>query len=413
MSKLWQKGKSTSHPLIEKYTVGKDPVLDLEIMPYDIMASRAHAKMLQKIGILTSSELQKILKALDSINVDKVTITAADEDCHTVIENFLVQKIGQTGKKIHTGRSRNDQVLTAFRLYKLDHLGSIQKETLALSKLFATQAKKYKNIPMPGYSHTQQAMLSSVGHWLMSFAESLADDAGFLNSILAYLSQNPLGSAAGFGVVIPLDRAFTAKELGFKKIQKNSLYCQSSRGKFESLYLEGLIQVMLTLAKFAGDMILFTSREFAFFDLPDFLVTGSSIMPQKRNLDIMEILRANLSLCISHQLTVKNIAKVYPSGYNRDFQLLKEPVIETTRIVSDSLAVTNLFLKNLKPDEKSIRSKIMPDIFMADEANDLVLKKGVPFRDAYLQVSKNHSKTHDLKKNLKSKISPGAPGNFL
>jgi argininosuccinate lyase len=369
--------------------------------------------MLHKIGIITASELKKILHALDSISFTKVSISTSDEDCHTFIENFLVRKIGAAGKKIHTGRSRNDQVLTAFRLYKMAHLKSIQKSAISLSKLFLAKAKKYKNLPMPGYSHTQQAMLTGVGHWLVSFAESLADDATFLSSIATHLNQNPLGSAAGFGVSIPLDRAFTAKELGFRKIQKNSLYCQSSRGKFESLYLEGLLQIMLTLAKFAGDMILFTSRELAFFDLPDFLVTGSSIMPQKRNLDVMEILRANLSVCISHQLTVKNIAKVFPSGYNRDFQLLKEPVIETTRIVSDSIAVVELFLKNLRPNEKNLRAKIMPDIFMADEANDLVLKKGIPFRDAYRLAAKNHSKTPDLQKNLKSKISPGAPGNCL
>ncbi len=386
MSKLWQKSGNKLHPLIEKYTVGKDPVLDLEILPYDITASRAHAKMLQKIGILTASELQKLLTALDSIDIKEVKITQADEDCHTYIENFLVQKIGTPGKKIHTGRSRNDQVLTAFRLYKLDHLKKLKTATLSLSKLFTTQAKKYKNISMPGYSHTQQAMPTTIGNWLMSFAESLSDDAGFLTSIFSHLNQNPLGSAAGFGVSIPLDRKFTAKELGFSKIQNNSLYCQSSRGKFESLYMEGLVQIMLTLSKFAGDMLLFTSREFNFFDIPDELVTGSSIMPQKRNLDAMEILRANLSVCISHQFTVKNIAKVFPSGYNRDFQLLKEPVIEATRIVSDSLDVTALFVKKLKPNKDSIKKKIMPDIFMAAAANDLVLKKGIPFRDAYQQI---------------------------
>ncbi len=386
-------------------------------MPYDIQATKAHAKGLQSIGILTKEELKKILSRLSVLEkqwkTGKVKIKVTDEDCHTVIENFLSGKLRTTGKKIHTGRSRNDQVLTAIRLYMKDNLKKIKKEAKKVAKHFLEFAIEHQNIPMPGYTHTQQAMLSSVGHYFCSYFESLADDINFLDSIYSQIDKNPLGSAAGYGVPLLLDRELTAKDLKFKKIQINSLYCQNSRGKFESIYLEGLSQIMLSLGKFANDLILFTSQEFDFFKVKNTLVTGSSIMPQKRNLDGMEILRGKVHVVTNNQTLVKDICRNLISGYHRDLQLIKQPLLESTQTVLDSLAVVDIYLKGIKPKEKAISSKISHDIYMADLATELAEKKKIPFRTAYKRAHKKITKYKpDPKENIKSKISLGGPGNL-
>ncbi|MDO8522149.1 MAG: argininosuccinate lyase [bacterium] len=427
MAKLWKKNEESLHPAVEKYTAGTDSVFDLELLPFDIQASCVHAKGLEKIGILTSAEAKEILGGLGALLKDfqagKVNITPEDEDCHTVIENYLVEKIGNTGKRLHTGRSRNDQVLVAVRLYMKHNLAELGASSVGLADVFLKMAEKYsadeagigtcgRNVPMPGYSHTQQAMLSSLGHYFSAFTESLLDDADFIALTAKHIDKNPLGSAAGFGVSIPLDREFTSKELGFAGVQVNSLYCQNSRGKFESAYMEALAQVMLTLGKFANDMLLFTSQEFDFFAVDESLTTGSSIMPHKHNLDVMEILRGNVSVVIANQLMVKDISKNLLSGYNRDGQLMKKPVFESTKIVADSLEVVGLLLGGLIPKEGNIKSKITQGIFTADIANKLVTEKGVPFRDAYKQAAEMVSEKPDLAANIASKVSLGAPGNL-
>jgi len=417
MTKLWKKSDTELHPVMEKYTVGTDHICDMEFLPFDIVASKAHAKGLEKIGILTSQEVEAIERALDALGGEyeagRVIIQPKDEDCHTVIENYLIGKIGNAGKKIHTGRSRNDQVLTAVRLYMKENLVTLRKQCVALASHFVDAAEKYERVPMPGYSHTQQAMLGSIGHYMLSFAESLLDDADYIVATHKHIDKNPLGSAAGFGVSIPLDREYTTKELGFANTQVNTLYCQNSRGKFESAYMEALAQVMLTLGKFAGDTLLFTSQEFDFFGIDEALTTGSSIMPHKRNLDAMEILRGNVSVVIANQLMVKDITKNLLSGYNRDGQLMKKSLIESTHIVADSLEVAALVLKGIVPKEENIRSKITPGIFTADIANDLVKEKGIAFRDAYKKAMELVSEHKvDLEKNIASKVSPGAPGNL-
>ena len=264
MTKLWNKnsGKSKLNKLIENYTVGTDYILDNTLMPYDILGTKAHAKSLQKIGILKKEELTKILKQLNRLDKEwragKIKIRIEDEDCHTVIENFLTRKLRKAGKKIHTGRSRNDQVLTAIRLYMKYQLKIIRKEAKKLTRHFLEFAISHQDIPLPGYTHTQQAMLSSVGHYFCAYFESLIDDIVFLDSIYDHIDKNPLGSAAGYGVPLLLDREFTTTELEFKKIQINSLYCQNSRGKFESVYLEGLSQIMLTLERFPTHLLFFS-----------------------------------------------------------------------------------------------------------------------------------------------------------
>lgn len=415
--KLWQKDNSKLDSLIENYTVGDDYVLDNELMPYDIKASLAHAKGLQEINILSEEELKLIESALAELQIDwqtgKIQITIADEDCHTVIENYLVDKIGEAGKKIHTGRSRNDQVLVVLRLYMLNSVIQLKKTGLDMAKILLNLAQKYQTIPLPGYSHTQQAMLSSVGHYYSAILESLLDDLDFLDSVKKQLDKSPLGSAAGFGVSLPLARQSVGKSLGFADVQVNSLYCQNSRGKFESIFLEGLSQIMLTLSRLATDLLFFTSYECQYFNVDSSLITGSSIMPHKKNLDGLEILRANASVIISNQLLIKDLVKNLMSGYNRDLQLMKKPLFESVKIVKASLAVAQLYLQGLKPDEEIINKKINTEIFMADCANKLVKEKGLPFREAYTKALTEYLNDEiNLAENLKSKISLGAPGNL-
>ena len=417
MAKLWQKSKSKLHSLVEQYTVGDDYILDKVLMPYDIQATQSHIQGLQKLGIFKASEVTKLSSALKKLEKEfktgKIKIRVQDEDCHTVIENYLVRRFRNLGKKVHTGRSRNDQVLVAIRLYMKDQIKILEKEVKNLAKDFLEFAEKNTTVPLPGYSHTQQAMLSSVAHWAASFTESLIDDKEFLHKVYEHIDKNPLGSAAGFGVSMLLPREKTSKLLKFKNTQINSLYCQASRGKFESTYLEGLSQIMLTLGRFANDLILFTSQEFAFFKIKDSLVTGSSIMPQKRNLDAMEILRGKVNVILSNHQLIQNLSKGLISGYHRDLQLLKKPLIESTETVMQSLKIASLHIKGIKPQQQQIEETIKKEIFMADLANDLVKTKKIPFRTAYKKAFKNIKKYEvDLQKNLKEKISLGAPGNL-
>lgn len=402
---------------MEAYTVGNDYLLDMELIGFDIQASKAHAEGLQRIGVLSADELKLLQKGLNelanAVEQGEIEIKPSDEDCHTYIENFLVEKYGDIGKKIHTGRSRNDQVLTALRLYMRSHLDQLYNAALDLSQSFKTQVQKYKDIPMPGYSHTQQAMLSSVGHYFAAFFEALKDDAEFAVTARDHINKNPLGSAAGFGVTLPLDREFTTKQLEFNSIQTNSLYCQNSRGKFESIYLEAFSQVMLTLGKFANDMLMFTSNEFAFFDVSEELVTGSSIMPQKKNLDGLEVMRSYVNVVLGQQEIVKNISKNLFSGYNRDLQLIKEPLFKATEIVLKSIEICKLYLLGLTPRPDIIKEKISKNIFAADIANELVEKQGIPFRNAYQQaMDELQTKEIDIEANLKAKRSLGSPGNL-
>lgn len=416
MAKLWKKTEGKLHPAVEKYTAGTDSVFDMELLPFDVLASRAHAAGLEKIGILSAEELKEILRGLDALMADfkagKIRIMPEDEDCHTVIENYLTEKIGDAGKKLHTGRSRNDQVVVAVRLYMKHHLAELRASCVALAGQFLNSAEKYKDIPMPGYSHTQQAMLASVGHYFSAFTESLLDDADFISAVLKHIDKNPLGSAAGFGTSIPVDREFTTKELGFAVVQTNSLYCQNARGKFESIFMEALAQVMQTLGKFANDMLIFTSQEFDYFSVDQSLTTGSSIMPHKHNLDVLEIMRGNASVVIANQLMVKDISKNLISGYNRDGQLMKKPLFESTKIAGDSLGVAGLVLAGITPKKESLTEKINSGIFTADIANKLVTEKGIPFRDAYQQAAEMVSPKTDLAANIASKVSLGAPGNL-
>lgn len=417
MAKLWQTTSTKLHPLAEKYTVGNDYLLDQKLLPFDLDASAAHAQALKKLGILTADELKKLLAGLEEIRIlhskGEFPISQADEDCHTAIENYLVKKLGDLGKKIHTCRSRNDQVLVATRLYTRKKLKQISKELIGLEKVFLAMAKKYQFIPMPGYTHTRRAMPSSIGHWAAAYLEELINNHMILESAYRLNDQNPLGAAAGYGINFNIDRRLTTKLLKFKRTQINSLYCVNSRGSTESYILSVLTQIMMTVGRLANEMIWFTTPEFNFFHLPAEFTTGSSIMPQKRNPDVFEIARSNVGVIVALQTQVKDISKNLISGYNRDTQLTKEPLIKGLGIARRSLEIMALAISQIKPNKEVLMKSLTPELFAAFEANKLV-KKGMAFRDAYQQIKENLDKLtlHDPVAAIKEVTSLGGPGNL-
>ncbi|MBI2453135.1 argininosuccinate lyase [Candidatus Peregrinibacteria bacterium] len=417
MTQLWKKSRTKTHPAVCQYIISKHCASDMILLPYDVQASQAHAKMLHSVGLLSKNEVKALVKALDEIadlhKNGKFLLRESDEDCHTVIENYLVKQLGDIGKKIHMGRSRNDEVLTAIRLFSKEHLTIVQHHVLLVAEVILSFAKKHEFVPMPGYTHTQQAMPSSVGQWASSFVESLLDDYEILQACYSLNDQNPLGSAAGFGTSLPIDRAFTTRELKFARTQINTLYCQNSRGKIESFVTTALLQVMMTLGKIANDAIWFTSKEFDFFQIDESLTTGSSIMPNKKNLDIMEVLRANVSVVMSYQMQTQTVSHNLLSGYNKDLKITKPALIDSFTIVEESLKIISLLFRNLKPNTKKLFRSFSPEIFATDTVNELV-QKGVPFRDAYKKIGDNLSAVSlpDITLNIKEKKHLGACGNL-
>ncbi|MFH1394248.1 MAG: argininosuccinate lyase [Candidatus Micrarchaeota archaeon] len=388
--KLWQKTGKKLDLDVERYTIGDDYLLDLELVPFDVRASKAHARMLCSKGYLSKAELSRIVSALDDIlnlhSKGKFEILSRDEDCHTAIENYLVKKLGEAGKKIHTARSRNDQSMTALRLLYKERMKGIINELGALRKTLGSAAKKAKGLPMPGYTHTRRAMPTTVGEFLLAYEGMLADDLAMAQFALAVIDKSPLGSAAGFGVPLKIDRDMTARELGFKCVQENPIHCANSRGKYESLVVAALLSVMQSLNRMASDLILFTAPEFGFFKLPDSLCTGSSIMPQKRNPDVLELVRANAHVVHGSLVTINGIIMDVPSGYNRDYQLTKGPALKSLRITVDSVRVMGKVLSALKPDRKRLEASMAPELFATEKAYKLV-GKGMPFREAYRKVA--------------------------
>src|SRR3989344_591123 len=313
MKKLWDRKTGTkTNQVVEDYTVGVDYLLDLELLPYDIKGTMAHAKMLQKIKILNSKELSILLSGLNKIlslyKAGKFKIDKSQEDGHTAIEAYLTENYGDVGKKVHTGRSRNDQSLTMTRLFSKEKLSEIRKEAEDLVKALDQKIKKQGKIKMPGYTHMQRAMPSSIAMWLGSYRDSLVDDLIILDAVSKVIDQNPLGSAAGYGEnILGLDRKFTTHKLGFKKVQENPMYCAMSRGKFENMVLQALSSLMFDIGKISNDLLLFTTKEFDFFTLPDSFKTGSSIMPQKKNYDVLELIRGNIAIFNGYQHQIENV----------------------------------------------------------------------------------------------------------
>jgi len=414
--KLWQKNYNVDKE-IEKFTVGNDYLLDKNLVKYDVYGSIAHATMLNKINMINSNELKKLknafLEILKLSEAGKFEIKQEDEDCHTAIENYLTKKLGDLGKKIHTARSRNDQVLVATRIYSKEKIMEASKALVSLVSTLVDFAEKNKNMPMPGYTHTRKAMPSSAGLLFGAYAESLIDDFELIETAYKLNNQNPLGSVTGYGVNLEINRELTTKLLGFEKVQNNALYAQNSRGKIESAIVFALSKIMDDLAKISNDLIMFSMEEFGYFSLPDNFTTGSSIMPNKKNPDVLELIRAKSTVVQSNLYQLNNMASKLISGYNRDGQLTKEPLMESFEITLSSINVMNLVLKGLKVNKEDCIKAFDNEIFATDEALNLV-KKGVPFREAYKKVAGNLNKVQkaDPVKNIQPKKHIGATGNL-
>lgn len=427
MTKLWQKGYQVN-TLVERYEAAQNSLLDQRLIRHDVWGSLAHAAMLHKIGILSDDEYIALKNALCSIltleQMQEFTVLPSDEDVHTSVENFLIQRAGAAGKKIHTARSRNDQVLVDLRLYGKEQLHEIGASLCHLVKALLDFAQTHAWIPMPGYTHMRRGMLSSVGLWAASFAESLLDDEQLLSTAYRLNDQSPLGSAAGYGVPLPIDRQYTADLLGFAQVQNNVLYVQNSRGKIEAAIVQALSQIMLDLSKFAQDMLLFTTAEYDFFQVPQELCTGSSIMPQKRNLDIMELVRARTQTMFSLQQQILGIVSGLPSGYNMDYQETKRPFMESLDLAQESLDICTLVVQHLSVNVEKLVAACTFELFAADRAYTLAQEANMPFRDAYRIVGAEVTAQLDrhlplpvesqaqLVERLKARAHLGASGNL-
>lgn len=390
--KLWQASKNQElESSVEAFETRDDLLIDQKLVKYDCIGSLVQAKMLRKINILTDTELKSLESTLkEIIKLDgegKFNLRAGDEDVHTKIENFLVKKCGSAGRKIHTGRSRNDQVATALRLYMKDKLQDLARQIVFLIVVLEKFSNLYGKLPMSGYTHMQKAMPSTISLWIGSFRESLADDLEIIKAVIKIIDKSPLGSGAGYGVPLDLKRDYTAKLLGFSKVQENSLYCQNSRGKYEALILSALVSILQTLNKLATDVMLFTTEEYGFFSLEGSLTTGSSIMPQKKNPDLVELIRSKLHVVVGNYATVVSLSSNLPSGYNRDLQDSKKPLMESLEITHETIQVSGLLVGSLIPNEKKLKQSMTDDLYAAEKAFGLV-KKGMAFRDAYQEVAK-------------------------
>ena len=389
MSKLWDRGVDLDKA-VEAFTVGKDPELDNVLIPYDCKASIAHARMLGEMGYLENNEVEKLVMELENIisfhREDNFTIKVSQEDCHTAIEEYLVEQLGDVGKKIHTARSRNDQVLTALRLYYKEVLQEIIDLGEGWIKVLGKFGEENYDVSFPGYTHMQKAMPSSMAMWAGAYVDGMKDDLSMLKSVAKLIDQSPLGSAAGYGVPIKIDKEMTAKEMGFDRVQNNPIYCQLSRGKFELSILHGLGQIMLTINRLASDLILYSMTEFGYISLPEEFCTGSSIMPQKKNPDVLELLRGSYHIISGYETQVKGLTANLISGYNRDIQLSKEPVMRGINLGIDCFKISAAVIEALKVNKDICDAAMTDELFETEKAYKLV-EKGIPFREAYRQVA--------------------------
>ena len=386
--KLWEKN-TTVNPEIEKFTVGLDRELDLKLARYDVLGSIAHSAMLQKIGMLTKEETESLHNELRNIYsiVEKgdFVIEEGVEDVHSQVELMLTRKLGDTGKKIHSGRSRNDQVLVDLKLFARHELQELCNSVMTLFNALIEQSEKHKDVLMPGYTHLQVAMPSSFGLWFGAYAESLADDMLFLQAAYRMCNRNPLGSAAGYGSSFPLDRAMTTELLGFDSMNYNAVYAQMGRGKSEKNIAFALASVAGTLAKFAYDACMFNSQNFAFLKLPAECTTGSSIMPHKKNPDVFELLRAKCNRLQALPNDILLIMNNLPSGYFRDLQIIKELFLPAFNEIKDCLAMATYIIERIEVNKEILNDNRYDAMFSVEEVNRLATE-GMPFRDAYKKV---------------------------
>lgn len=414
--KLWG-NKWKVNKAIESFETRDDLVVDEILAPYDIIGTLAHIAMLYKKNIISKLEHEKAKRGLRKIfklaTQGTLKLQLSDEDIHTKIESYLTEIYGNVGKKIHTGRSRNDQVLTALRLLVKDKLLSVESELLSLQKHFLKFAIKYEFVPMPGYTHMQKAMPSSVGMWGGSFVEAFLDDLRAIQTTYKINDQSPLGSAAGYGAPIDLDRTLTAELLGFKKVQHNNLYCQNSRGKIEAFVVSALIAVLSDVNRFASDVLLFTMSEFNYFSVSPELCTGSSLMPQKKNVDVAELLRSKVKKVLGNYVTIVTTPFDLISGYNRDVQDIKKPLIEGLETTIECLKISRLLLTHITPNKTRLTKAITSEMFATHEAFRRV-RSGISFRDAYLTTSKHLSTltVQNVSEILRQSKNEGATGKL-
>jgi argininosuccinate lyase len=388
MSKLWQKTTNVNE-LVENFTVGRDREFDEQMAAFDVLGSLAHTRMLQSIGLMDEADLNLVQKELKAIYKDiesgKFSIDEGVEDVHSQVELLLTQRIGDAGKKIHSGRSRNDQVLVDLKLFFRSQLQEVVEETHSLFNLLIELSEKHKGTLLPGYTHLQVAMPSSFGLWFGAFAESLADDLETVLAAYRITNKNPLGSAAGYGSSFPLNRTMTTELLGFDNLNYNVVYAQMGRGKTERIIAQAIANIAATLAKMAMDQALYLSQNFAFVSYPDTLTTGSSIMPHKKNPDVWEIMRGKCNRLQALPNDVAMMTTNLPSGYHRELQLLKELLFPAFADLKDCLHMATFMLQHIEVKTDILNDPKYAYLFSVEEVNRMVLD-GTPFRDAYKQV---------------------------
>lgn len=421
MSTLWKKDGVDTDEDILAFTIGEDRVLDNQLVPYDVIGSLAHARGLLDIGLLNRDEHEKIKAVLARIHAqwhrDRFQLQPDDEDMHTALERELTEKLGDVGKKIHTGRSRNDQVLTALRLYMKASLLELMSELFSLVEVTSAGGQQRRNILMPGYTHMQRAMPSTVGFWYASFADSFTDTLEAGKALYERLDRSPLGAAAGFGVPLPLNRELTARLMGFEKgAQVNAAAVQNSRGRLEAALIGWLVEFGRDVEKLSFDLLLFSSAEFGFVRIPEEFCTGSSIMPQKKNPDIIELLRGSAAVFRACLAEIEHTISKLPSNYHRDFQNTKGPLLRSVSTAKQVLSITKKLFLNLEWESKKLEQACSIEIFATHRAVELA-QNGATFRDAYRQTAAElrEGKTGDWNYTPAEVISGlkhlGAPGN--
>jgi len=389
--KLWQKDKASLQE-VEKFTVGKDNELDIHLAPFDVLGSLAHTKMLESVGLLTKVELNLLEAELKNIyqQIQKggFKLNEGVEDIHSQVELMLTEKLGDVGKKIHSARSRNDQVLVDLKLFLRSEIEKLVANTKDLFDLLIQQSEKYKTDLLPGYTHLQLAMPSSFGLWFGAYAESLVDDLTTLQAAYTIVNKNPLGSAAGYGSSFPINRTLTTQLLGFEELNYNVVYAQMGRGKTERIVASAMANIAATLSKLSMDACLFINQNFAFISFPDELTTGSSIMPHKKNPDVFELIRSHCNRIQALPNEIMLMTTNLPSGYQRDLQLLKEHIIPAFENLNNCLQMAGLMLSNIEVKKDLLKDEKYKFLFSVEEVNKLVLQ-GVPFRDAYKKIGMN------------------------
>jgi argininosuccinate lyase len=391
VAKLWQKENQQTDAIIEQFTIGNDPVYDLQLARYDVMGSLAHITMLEHVGLLPSEELEplclELKNILDTIEDGTFVIEEGMEDVHSQIEYLLTQKLGDLGKKIHAGRSRNDQVLVDLKLFMRAEIMEIADAVEDLFDLLLAKSEAHQNDLLPGYTHLQIAMPSSFGLWFGAYAECLVEDAELLEAAFRLANKNPLGSGAGYGSSFPLDRKLTTILLGFEAPHVNVVNAQMSRGKTELYVLNAIAQLATTLSRLAMDVCLYNSQNFGFIELPSSLTTGSSIMPHKKNPDVAELLRGKSNKLKAAPNQLQLLMSNLPSGYHREFQLTKEILMPAIDEIKDCLEITHYMVSNMKVKSDLLKDSKYDLLFSVEEVNKLVVQ-GMPFREAYVQVGK-------------------------